>query len=520
MLTRLVRGVLSNRTLAQGTGWGRRFSAPTGPEMRSVAAVVALVACVHVCLWTLFRGEAAAPSFTGQLASVSYAPFDGRGHPDTDNRPTLARIRADLKVLAPHTRAVRTYSSTGGVEFVPQIAAEVGLKVNVGAWIDKDQARNEREIRSVIDLAKRHTSTVNGIVVGNETIFRAEQTVDELIKKIQRVKRETQGQVPVTTGEIWHVWMEHPELASAVDYIAAHILPYWEGFSDKVAVEQAILVYDRLREAYPGKRVVIAEFGWPSQGYNRRPANPGPAEQAAVLRTFLSKAEAFGIDYNIIEAIDQPWKTFEGGVGPYWGLFDASREAKFNWTGPIRDPDHWKLMGLAVLIGVLLSLPILALSGATVGQAVILASFAHLVGVWIATVFAYWKGHYFVPGAAFALGLGLILLVPLILIGLARMEEIAAVAFGRKPQRLVAAPPLVPEGGFAPKVSIHIPAYREAPEMVKATVDAVSRLDYPNLECVIVINNSPHPAYWWPVEVHCRTLGERFKFVREYQLAG
>jgi exo-beta-1,3-glucanase (GH17 family)/cellulose synthase/poly-beta-1,6-N-acetylglucosamine synthase-like glycosyltransferase len=487
--------------------------------MRSVVAVVALVACVHVGLWTLIRGEATAPNFDGQLASVSYAPYAGRAHPDTDNRPTVERIRSDLKILAQHTRAVRTYSATGGVELVPRVAAEVGLKVNIGAWIDKNQARNEREMRSVVELAKRHSNTVNGIVVGNETIFRAEQTVDELIKKIQRVKRETQGQVPVTTGEIWHVWMEHPELASAVDYIAAHILPYWEGFSDKVAVEQAILVYDRLREAYPGKRVVIAEFGWPSAGYNRRQAYPGPIEQAAVLRTFVSKAEAYGIDYNIIEAIDQPWKTFEGGVGPYWGLYDDSRQPKFNWTGPIKDADHWKLMGLAALIGVLLSLPILSLTGATVGQATILASSAHLVGAWIATVFAYWKGHYFVPGAAFALGLGLVLLVPLILIALARMDEIAAVAFGRKPRRLVAAPPLVPEG-YAPKVSIHIPAYREPPEMVKATLDAVARLDYPNFECVIVINNTPDPAYWQPVEEHCRTLGERFKFVREDQLPG
>ena len=32
------------------------------------------------------------------------------------------------------------YSSTGGAELVPPIAAEFGLKVTVGAWIDKDQA--------------------------------------------------------------------------------------------------------------------------------------------------------------------------------------------------------------------------------------------------------------------------------------------------------------------------------------------------------------------------------------------
>src|SRR5262245_54355003 len=125
MLNSLVRGVLqSSRTLTQGTGRGRQFSAPTGSEMRSVAAVVALVACVHLGLWALGRAQTNAPNFEGPLASVSYAPYDGRGHPDTDNRPTIARIRADLQVLAPLTRAVRTYSSTGGVELVPRIAGE------------------------------------------------------------------------------------------------------------------------------------------------------------------------------------------------------------------------------------------------------------------------------------------------------------------------------------------------------------------------------------------------------------
>ena len=144
---------------------------------------------------------------------------------------------------------------------------------------------------------------------------------------------------------------------------------------------------------------------------------------------------------------------------------------------------------------------------------------ANLVGAWVAAIAAFWTGHYFVWGAAFALGLGLILLVPLVAIALARIEEIAAIAFGGAPRRLADAPPLVPEV-FAPKVSIHIPAYREPPEMLKATLDAIARLDYPNLECVLVINNTPDPALWRPVEEHCSTLGDRFKFVRVENLAG
>ena len=483
--------------------------------MRSVALAVALLACVHAGLWALGRSQIDAPNIEGQLPSVSYAPFEGTQHPD-QNQASSARVRADLRLLAPYTRAIRTYSSTGGVELVPGLANEFGLKATIGAWIDKDDSRNEREMRSVVELARRHTN-VDGIVVGNETIYRAEQTVPDLIKKIQRVKRETQ--VPVTTGEIWHVWMENPELASAVDFIAAHILPYWEGFSEKQAVDQAVLIYNMLRQAYPGKRIVIAEFGWPSAGYNLKAANPGRLEQAKVLRDFVARAEAIGIDYNIVEAIDQPWKIFEGGVGPYWGLFDSSRNQKFAWSGPILEVDHWKNMTLAVLFGLLLSLPLLAMRGATIRQALLLGAAAHTAGAWFATIFIFWKWHYFVPGAAFALGLGIVLLIPLVFIALARIEEIASVAFGRSPRRLLSAPSLVPEG-YGPKVSIHIPAYREPPEMLKATLDAVATLTYPNFECIVVINNTPDPQFWQPVEEHCRALGERFRFVREDKLEG
>jgi exo-beta-1,3-glucanase (GH17 family)/cellulose synthase/poly-beta-1,6-N-acetylglucosamine synthase-like glycosyltransferase len=483
--------------------------------MRVVAAVGVLIACIHTGFWAVSRDIVGAPPFGGQLASLSYTPFEH--HPDSGKPATAEQIRADLKAIAPYTRMVRTYSSTGGTELVPEIAREFGMRVSVGAWIDKHTDRNEREIRAVIDLAKKHRN-IDSIVVGNETIYRGEQTTDELIQKIHRVKRDTS--VPVTTGEIWNAWIDHPELVSAVDFIAAHVLPYWEGISETAAVDQAIRVYDLLRQTYPGKRIVIAEFGWPSAGYNRRDANPDPLAQAAVLRGFVNRAEALGIDYNIIEAFDQPWKTFEGGVGPYWGIFDASRQPKFSWSGPIINPDHWKLAAIAVLIGVLLSLPILKLPRAGAGQTALLAGAAHITGAWFAILFAYWNGHYFVPGAVFAFVLALVLLVPLIFISLTRIEEIAAIAFGRKPSRLIASPPLVPAQPFTPKVSIHIPAYNEPPEMLKLTLDAVARLDYPNFECILIINNTPDPALWRPVEEHCKTLGERFKFIREDNLQG
>ena len=111
-------------------------------------------------------------------------------------------------------------------------------------------------------------------------------------------------------------------------------------------------IYNQLRQAYPGKRIVIAEFGWPSAGYNRHEAVPDPLIQAAVLRAFVSRAEAMGIDYNIIEAYDQPWKTVPKAASVPIGASSTRRaQPKFSWTGPIANPDHWKLTAIAVADG-------------------------------------------------------------------------------------------------------------------------------------------------------------------------
>src|SRR5262249_50847226 len=168
--------------------------------------------------------------------------------------------------------------------------------------------------------------------------------------------------------------------------------------------------------------------------------------------------------------------------------------------------------GLSLLPGLLLSLPILAMSGVTLAQAVTLAAAANLAGAWFAAIVAFWNGHYFVWGAAFALIVGVVLIIPLVAIALARIDEIAAIAFGRPPRRAVR--PRVPPDARAPRVSSPGPACCAPPAMLCATLDAVAKLDYPNLECVVIINNTPDLKFWEPVEAHCKTLGERFKFLR------
>jgi exo-beta-1,3-glucanase (GH17 family)/cellulose synthase/poly-beta-1,6-N-acetylglucosamine synthase-like glycosyltransferase len=484
-----------------------------------VVLVVALATLLHAAGWYFLHESVSPPNVLGQFASVSFSPI-AAGRDGEKDFTTEEQIRSDLAVIAPHTRAIRTYSVSNGLEAVPALASEFGLHVTLGAWIDEWEEQNEREIETAVQLAKHHRN-IDSVIVGNETLYRSSvfnrgPGVQDLIAKIQKVKREVS--VPVTTAEVWNIWLEHPELVSAVDYLAVHILPYWEGLPSSVAVDHAIKIYERLRQAYPGKRIVIAEFGWPSAGLNRLDAVPDPVAQAEIIRDFIARADAMGIDYSIVEAFDQPWKTFEGSVGAYWGMFNTEREPKFEFAGAVETP-NWVLKTVAALaIGLFLCIPIFAAPGITPVQAGVFAVTAHVIGAWGSSVFDYWATHYFVLGSLIAMIIGAVLLIPLVAIMKQRLDELAEIKFGKGPRRLLSPGHITPDR--RPFVSIHIPAYREPPEMLRQTLDSVAKLDWPNFECIVVINNTPEASYWRPIEEHCALLGPRFKFVREDRLAG
>jgi cellulose synthase/poly-beta-1,6-N-acetylglucosamine synthase-like glycosyltransferase len=70
-----------------------------------------------------------------------------------------------------------------------------------------------------------------------------------------------------------------------------------------------------------------------------------------------------------------------------------------------------------------------------------------------------------------------------------------------------------PAPGFLPMVSLHLPAYDEPPDVVKATLCKLAELDYPNYEVLVIDNNTPDEKTWQPLEILCRKLGPRFRFV-------
>jgi exo-beta-1,3-glucanase (GH17 family) len=323
-----------------------------GPRLSMIRSLVllALVSAAIGLIWHgMGRSVAMPPSPLAhgeKLTCISYTPFHGNQDPFALQLDIPdAQIAADMKRISGLTSCVRTYSAAGAQGNVAPIAGAHGLKVLQGIWLNRDLADNRREIEAGLELARRHPDTIKALIVGNETLLRGELPPSQLKDYLAEV-RQRSG-MPVTYADVWEFWLKAPELASAIDFVTIHILPYWE--DDPVSAEDAVAHVREVRESveavFAGKEILIGEVGWPSTGRMREGALPSPANQARFLSGVVAAAKEDGWKVNLIEAFDQPWKRLlEGTAGGYWGLYDnVGRQPKFRFGEPVSNHPDWRL---------------------------------------------------------------------------------------------------------------------------------------------------------------------------------
>jgi exo-beta-1,3-glucanase (GH17 family) len=295
-----------------------------------------------------------------QISSVSFAPFRRGQGPLVKIFPTPEQVEEDLASLKGVVKGVRTYTALEGVEIVPQVAGRYGIEVTHSAWLGRELDVNEKEITALIEQANRYPDTIKRVIVGNEVLLRKDLTADQLIGYIRRVKAAVKQ--PVSYADVWEFWLQNPRLLDEVDFVTVHFLPYWEDLPVGVehAMEHILWVYDTVRQQLPGKPVMIGEVGWPSEGRSRRDAVPSRVDAAKFILAFLRLAEEKGLDYNLVEAFDQPWKVaLEGTVGGAWGVLDEFRNPKYELhDGKLSELPQWPLIaGMALLIALILIIP-------------------------------------------------------------------------------------------------------------------------------------------------------------------
>ncbi|MBC8739794.1 glycosyltransferase [Paraburkholderia sp. UCT31] len=472
--------------------------------------IVAVAAATTGALWACLENPATPAAWDGHFSGVTYSGYRAGESPLTHVYPTADEVREDMKLLAGVTNRIRTYTSTEGPDVVA-LAEERSLKVMAGAHITGANFESDAELAALWDSAEKHKN-VDRLIVGNETLLTNTISEPDLIHYLDVTRQHTSK--PVSTAEPWHVWLKYPELANHVDFIAVHLLPYWEKLPAPDAVNYAFDRLAQLQARFPHKPIVVTETGWPSHGDRRDAAVASRQNEALYLREFAVRAKARHIDYYVIEAFDQPWKlSEEGRSGGYWGIWSATRELKVPASTTVYQHNAWPRWAMHTFAFALLPAFTFCLLSYRMR---LLARYGFTFAIFTASGFMNWYSHSFSdyytaydmrPVQAFLEVIAGLCTAAL----LVQLYE-ATEALGLRKWRRRFGIRRLRKGQEEPLVSIHLACANEPPEMVILTLESLARLNWTNYEVVVVDNNTQEEAKWRPLETWVNEHPEHFKF--------
>ena len=472
--------------------------------------ILGLPALGGALAWWITAPEIYRDSLSFAPLGIAYSPFgtySAQGSSELD----ITRVERDMKTLSRITNLIRLYSSGKLLDRVAISAQKYNLDIISGAWIGTSPKRNNEQIASLIKESRDH-SNIKKLLIGNEVLLRGELTSSQLIEHIASAKNKTT--LPLSTAEPWHVWLDNPELAKAVDFIAVHILPYWEGIPAQQSVAYIDMRLRELRTSYPDKPVLLAEVGWPSHGPKRNHAIPSPENQATFAKSFAKYARANEIDYIWLEAHDQPWKMAqEGPVGSHWGVFTADRKSKWISGDFVAKRSFWLLWTLFSVgtASILFAIYVHTWTIQLPAKLICIGACFQIILAGMLFPFIMAPEYYLGP-----LGKPIWLIlsfaqIPLWLLLMLDLIELGNVIW-RKQIRLIDL-----DQGFVaqhklPCISIHLPCSSEPPEIVLECLTSLSQLDYPNFEVIVISNNCTEKKRWLPIKKACTALGPNFSF--------
>ena len=307
--------------------------------------------------------------FSGLVEEVSMPPYFGvcyspyhRTNKEPPHDVSAEEVGADMAIIKSRKLThIRTYSAASGNRHNVGKAAEHGLQVGLGIWIDNNVPNNgliDEALTQALDAASAYPDrhTVVDLVIGNEvnrTDDKAPLDPVVILNYIKYAKQQLQlnkyasiKNIRVTScfsGTVLQkpdsIWVDVVDNCDGVVYLTVY--PWYakknEGAPqpdnitnnmnwswDKGGLQQVV---DR------GKSIVIAEIGWPSAGGDAD-HSPTTTENERInyqtTKRFLSgeTARHWALDTFWFEMFDEPWKTKEGSWGPHWGLYESGPDPK------------------------------------------------------------------------------------------------------------------------------------------------------------------------------------------------
>ena len=148
-------------------------------------------------------------------------------------------------------------------------------------------------------------------------------------KTNDRVKKALPG-IPVGYVDAYYEFSHRPKITEACDVILANCYPYWEGCSIEDSLYHAQQMYGEAVDAANGKKVIITESGWPSEGGSLKGAFSSKENAMQYFINAQKWSSSADIEMFYFSSFDESWKVgSEGDVGAYWGLWDKNEKLKF-----------------------------------------------------------------------------------------------------------------------------------------------------------------------------------------------
>lgn len=261
----------------------------------------------------------------GGMHGLCFSPYMENQEPG--EQISEEQIRRRMEIIKPYTKWIRSFSCTEGNELIPKIAKEYGIKTLVGAWLGDDKEINAREMEGLIQLANE--GLVDIAAVGNEVMYRGDLTEEGLIDFILQAKEAIKN-VPIGYVDAYYEFRERPRITELCDIVLANCYPFWEGCDLDYSLLYMKDMYRQAERAGNGKKVIITETGWPSQGTNLDGAHPSFTNFMKYFMNTQKWSKEEDIEIFYFSSFDESWKVgAEGDVGAYWGLWDKEENLKF-----------------------------------------------------------------------------------------------------------------------------------------------------------------------------------------------
>ena len=196
----------------------------------------------------------------------------------------------------------------------------------------KNKVANLREISNGIRLANQYPGMVVAVNVGNEALVDWNDhkvNTDMVITYVRTVKKSITQPVSVADNYEW--WAAHgSKLAKAVDFVAIHLCPVWEGKDIQEGLSYSIANVQKVRDSIPDRKLVISEAGWASLA-----SEFGDRASEQIQEQYYMQLMDWSAKMNIttffFEAFDEDWKgdpNNSRGAEKHWGLFTGDRKPK------------------------------------------------------------------------------------------------------------------------------------------------------------------------------------------------